>query len=159
MNAGGKPIPQNVFNGLLSYVYQHGPGKMTAGGQDLRTLVQAGNWQGVATALRNQGDGADRRSIEGQLIVNGCYPKHIVSKGSAKIREERTVEGIVALGNALRSPGGASGNRGYTFATHGNQPHLSPNQITTNQARRLLQLYSSDPRPAVSGAAKRALGG
>ena len=81
------------------------------------------------------------------------------SKGSAKIREERTVEGIVALGNALRSPGGASGNRGYTFATHGNQPHLSPNQITTNQARRLLQLYSSDPRPAVSGAAKRALGG
>lgn len=157
--SGGKPLPQNVFNGLLSYIYQHGPGKMTAGGQDLRPLVQAGNWQAVATALRNQGDGADRRSIEGQLIVNGCYPKHIVSKGSAKIREERTVEGIHALGGALKSPGGQNGNRGYSFATHGNQPRSTPNQITQNQARRLLQLYSSDPRPAVSGAAKRALGG
>ena len=92
------------------------------------------------------------------MIANGCYPYQIVSKGTAKIREERTVEGVRALGNALRSPGGQSGNRGYSFATHGNRPTAAPNQYTTTQAKRLLQLYTSDPRPLVADAAKRALG-
>jgi GH24 family phage-related lysozyme (muramidase) len=154
--AGGKPIPQNVFNGVLSLAYQC-PACVSKNGS-VGQALQSGNWQAVATAVRNAGHGAERRAKEAQLIANGCYPYQIVSKGTAKIREERTVEGIRALGNALRSPGGQSGNRGYSFATHGNRPSATPNELTTSQARRLLQSYSSDPRPLVADAAKRALG-
>ena len=154
--AGGKPIPQNVFNGVLSLAYQC-PACVSKNGA-VGQALQSGNWQAVATAVRNAGHGAERRAKEAQLIANGCYPYQIVSKGTAKIREERTVEGIRALGNALRSPGGMSGNRGYSFATHGNRPSATPNEITTSQARRLLQAYSGDSRPLVADAAKRALG-
>ena len=154
--AGGKPIPQNVFNGVLSLAYQC-PACVKKGGS-ISQALQSGNWQSVATAVRNAGHGPERRAKEAQLIANGCYPYQIVSKGTAKIREERTVEGVRALGNALRSPGGQSGNRGYSFATHGNRPTAAPNQYTTTHAKRLLQLYTSDPRPLVADAAKRALG-
>jgi len=157
--SGGRPIPQNVFNGICSFLYQNGQNRTTANGQDLKQLISDGNWGRVAQAIQGHGGDRHRRSLEAQLIVNGCYPFHIVSKGSARIREEKTLEGIRALGGATRSPGGVNGNRGYSFATHGNSPRTTPNQITQNQATRLLRIYAGDPRPAVADAAKRLMGG
>lgn len=156
--SGGKPMPQNVFNGICSFLYQNGQGRTTAGGQDLQSLISANNWTGVASAIASHGSDRHRRAAEAQLIVNGCYPYRIVSKGSTQIREEKTIEGMRALGGALRDPGGVNGNRGYNFRTHGNNPSMLPNEITSQQARRLLFIYSGDPRPAVADAAKRLLG-
>lgn len=156
--SGGKPLPQNVFNGICSFLYQNGQGRTTAGGKDLKQLISSGNWSAVASAIASHGGDRHRRALEAQLIVNNCYPHRIVSKGSAKIREEKTIEGIRALGGALRSPSGVNGNRGYNFRTHGNNPSVPPDQITSQQARRLLFVYAGDPRPAVADAAKRLLG-
>ncbi len=157
--SGGKPIPQNVFNGLLSFLYQNGQNRTTANGQDLRELVSSGNWGKLAQAIQGHGSDRHRRAMEAQLIVNNCYPFRIVSKGSARIREEKVLEGIRALGGALKNPGGVNGNRGYSFATHGNRPSIPPNNITQYQASRLLRIYAGDSRPAVADAAKRLLGG
>jgi GH24 family phage-related lysozyme (muramidase) len=153
----GTAVPQNVFNGLASFWYQHGAGRRPSG-VDVKSLAAQGNWNAIAQAVRDHGSDRARRNAEAQLIANGCYPKYIVSKGSAKVREEQTIGGIRALGQALRSPGGTNGNRGWQGRVGGSGPSGSMNEVTMQQARRLLFIYTGDERPAVADAAKRALG-
>jgi len=162
-NIGG-PVPQNVFNGLASFWYQNGGGRQpgVAGGRDmgpLRQLVSQKNWNGIAQLVRSHPGEASRRNLEAQLIANGCYPKYIVSKGSAKIREERVIEGIRSLAQGLRNPGGYNGNRGWQGRVGSSGPSTGMNEVTAAQARRLLFQYSGDPRTAVADAAKRSMGG
>lgn len=158
---GGKPLPQHVFNGVMSFLYQTGENRTLANGEDLSALFAKGDYPAVARAIQGHGKAQDasRRSLEAQLIVNNCLPFRIVSKGSAKVREEKLLEGMRALGSAIRHPGGHNGNRGYTFAVKGNTlpSGATPNSITSQQAKSLLTKYAADERPAVSGLARQLL--
>ena len=160
--AGG-PIPQNVLNGIADFCYQHGTGYASSSKYGpLPDHIKNHDWAAAATYIRSFTSDRGRNNLRSQLIMNNCYPSGIISKGTAKFREEKTIQGIARLGSALRNPHGPNGNRGYDFNRLGQNTvggNNTGDQITMAQARRLLFVYTGDPRPAVADAAKRALGG
>jgi hypothetical protein len=94
-SSGVKNVPQNVFDGLVSYQNQTGDASMAfVKGQkvDLTQLYKAGAWDQAASFIAADERDRNRRILEASIIANNNYgpeinEQQIIDKGIAKTNE------------------------------------------------------------------------
>lgn len=94
-SAGVTKLPQNVFDGLISYQNQTGDASTAfIKGQkvDLTPLYKTGSWDQVASFIAADERDRNRRIVEASIIANNNYgpvinQQHIINKGMARANE------------------------------------------------------------------------
>ena len=94
-SSGVKNVPQNVFDGLVSYQNQTGDASMAfVKGQkvDLTPLYKAGAWDQAASFIAADERDRNRRILEASIIANNNYgpevnEQQVIDKGIAKTNE------------------------------------------------------------------------
>jgi hypothetical protein len=94
-SSGVTAVPQNVFDGLVSYQNQTGDASMAfVKGQkvDLTSLYKAGAWDQAASFIAADERDRNRRILEASIIANNNYgpevnEQQVIAKGMAKTNE------------------------------------------------------------------------
>jgi hypothetical protein len=130
-SSGVSAVPQNVFDGLVSYQNQTGDASMAfVKGQkvDLTSLYKAGAWDQAASFIAADERDRNRRILEASIIANNNYgpevnEQQVIDKGMAKTNE------MIAKGKLnQQTASGATDQQKLAAAT--NYFNITKNPIT-----------------------------